>query len=41
MLLLLLLNNGFGHVWNNVANLKPSYVKSKIDQRLTDQYGQQ
>ncbi len=35
-----LVNNGLGHIWNNVANLKESYVKSKIDQRLRDQYNQ-
>ncbi len=33
-----LLNNGLGHIWNNVNSLKNSYVKSKIDQRLRDQY---
>ncbi len=35
-----LTNNGLGHIWNNVSNLKGSYVKSKIDQRLRDQYNQ-
>ena len=35
-----LANNGLGHIWNNVANLKGCYVKSKIDQQSRDQYNQ-
>ena len=35
-----LLHNGLGHIWNNIKNIKESYVKSKIDQRLRDQYNQ-
>ncbi len=32
--------NGLGHIWEGISGLKVEYLKSKIDQRLQDQYMQ-
>ncbi len=32
--------SGLGHIWEGISGLKVEYLKSKIDQRLQDQYMQ-
>ena len=35
-----LYKNGLGHIWEGISGLNAGYLKSKIDQRLKDQYMQ-